>query len=146
MICTQCGLVFHLDPKLACAGLLAENGTVLLVRRARPPQKGRWCLPGGFVNRGEVVEEAAAREVREETGFTVRPRRLIGIYSYKGDPVAVAIYEMAILKGSLKANAESLEARWFPKAELPWTQLAFQSAFDALTDWLRIDAENSSSG
>ncbi|MBF0528737.1 MAG: NUDIX domain-containing protein [Deltaproteobacteria bacterium] len=137
LCCSQCGLVYYLDPKLACAGLLAQDGRVLLVKRAWPPQKGKWCLPGGFVNRGEIVEQAAVREVREETGLIVQPRRLIGLYSYEADPVIVAIYEMSISGGTLNANAESSEVRWFAPSEFPIADLAFKSASDALNDWLK---------
>jgi len=135
LVCAECGLVFHLDPKLTAAALVVRHGEVLLVRRARPPQKGWWCLPGGYVDRGEIVEAAAAREVREETGLIVQTRRLFGLYSYADYPVVVAVYETEISGGVLEPNQESLEACWFAPEDIPWDRLAFPSARDSLRAW-----------
>ena len=67
-VCSACGAVFFLDPKVV-AGVITElDGRVVMIRRNLEPGLGRWTFPAGFVDRGEVVEEAAAREVKEETG------------------------------------------------------------------------------
>lgn len=135
-ICTKCGLVYHLDPKLACAGIICRNEFVLLVKRARPPQKGMWCLPGGFVDRGEALESATVREVLEETGLETAVKNVVGFYSYEGYPVVVAIYEMDVLGGELKPNSESIDARWFDFDNIPWDELAFPSARDSLREFI----------
>lgn len=135
-VCRSCGLVYHLDPKLACAGLLFRDDSVLLVRRARPPQKGFWCLPGGFMDRGETAEEACEREFREETGLKVKTNGLFGLYSYPGYEVVVAIFRVEIIEGELKPNPEVTEFRWFRARDIPWLELAFPSAGDSLTAWV----------
>lgn len=135
LVCSDCGLIYHRDPKLAACGLVVRDSAILMVKRARPPAKNHWCLPGGFVDRGETVEGAASREVEEETGLKVRAGRLFGLYSYPGYPIVVAIYEVEIMGGILQPNHESLEARWFRPEEIPWASLAFPSTKDSLDAW-----------
>ena len=134
-ICLGCGLKIHPDPKVAVASLIFQNGRVLLLKRSRPPAREKWCLPGGFVDRGETLEDAAVREVGEETGLEVRIDRLFGLYSYPGYPVVVAIFQVEILGGRLAINDESRTSSWFAPDEIPWDDLAFPSTRDSLQTW-----------
>jgi 8-oxo-dGTP diphosphatase len=84
-----------------------------MVRRANQPGYGLWSMPGGYVDRGEVVEEAAAREVREETGLIVRIEHLIGLFSEPAHPVMVAAYTALETGGHLEAGPETLEVGFF---------------------------------
>ena len=70
-VCPQCGWIHFIDPKVAAAVLIEQDGCILLVRRASEPFRGLWTLPAGFVNGGEDPAEAAARECLEETGLSV---------------------------------------------------------------------------
>ena len=63
-------MVFH-DPKLAAAVLVTVDGKLVMVRRGVEPAVGRWAFPSGYVDQGEAVEDAAVREVKEETGLDV---------------------------------------------------------------------------
>ena len=94
---------------------------------------GRWAFPSGYVDRGEALEEAAAREVREETGLEVRVTRLVGVYSRPGDAVILAVYAAERVGGSLLAGADAEEVGLFSADELP--PLPFPYDYDILRDW-----------
>src|SRR5829696_5941263 len=83
LVCTACGFVFYLDPKIAVGTIIADaDGRIVLVRRAIEPGFGLWVFPGGYVDRGEVITSAALREAKEESGLDVRLYGLINVYSY----------------------------------------------------------------
>ncbi len=137
LCCDDCGFVFYLDPKLAAGIVATVNGRVLLLRRAIEPAYGAWVFPGGFVDRGEHPEQAAAREAMEEAGIEVRIDGLLGIYSSPpGSPVIVVVYHGQVTDGDPQALDESLEVGLFHPRELPWTELAFDTTRMALTEWL----------
>lgn len=108
-------------PALTVDAVWSSGGAVLLVRRGRPPFRGAWALPGGFVELGETTEEAVVRELREETGLTARPVRVIGVYSRPGrDPrghtVSIA-YGMHGVRRTPTGGDDAAEASWVPLAE-----------------------------
>jgi ADP-ribose pyrophosphatase YjhB (NUDIX family) len=139
LVCIVCGYVFYIDPKLAVGTIISDDqGRIALVRRAIEPGYGRWVFPGGFVDRGEPVEAAAIREAREEAGLDVTLTRLLKVYSYEGEPIAVVVYSAAPVGGELGCDDEGLEARFFEPAAIPWNELAFRSTTDALRDFLRL--------
>lgn len=126
-VCTACGHITFLDPKLAVAALILREGQILLGKRGpgtRSP--GKWSFPAGFVERGEQVEAATAREVREETGLEVEPGALVGLFSEPGETVVLAVYEATVLETtSVPVAADDLvELGWFPLDALP--ELAFE--------------------
>lgn len=137
LVCHACGFVFFLDPKVAVGTIISLEGRILLVRRAIEPAYGKWVFPGGFVDRGEPLEEAAIRETREECNLLVRVSRLLNIYSYAGHPVIIVVYVAEALGGEATAGDETLEARGFVPAGIPWEDLAFPSTAQALRDYLK---------
>jgi 8-oxo-dGTP diphosphatase len=105
--------------------------SVLLVQRANPPFAGAWALPGGFVDEGETVAEAAPRELEEETGLRVGQLELLGVYDTAGrDPrgwsVSVVYLARIPVRAEVMGGDDAREARWFTVAELP--ELAFDHA------------------
>ena len=139
LVCGGCGFVFYLDPKIAVGTIIrAQDGGIVLVRRAIEPGFGKWVFPGGYVDRGEEIRSAAIREAREECGLDVTLQRLVDIYSYSGRTPIIVVYAAAITGGELCADDECLEARVFDPAEIPWDELAFRSTYEALRDYLNV--------
>ncbi|MCS7139296.1 MAG: NUDIX hydrolase [Candidatus Nezhaarchaeota archaeon] len=101
-----------LRPILAVDALVVRRGgSIVLVKRKRPPYEGFWALPGGFVEYGEAVEEAVKREVKEETGLDVEIRGLIGVYSKpdrdpRGHVISIA-YLTTEVGGQLRGSEET---------------------------------------
>lgn len=135
-VCPGCGRVVYYDPKVAATCILERNGMVLLVRRAIQPGMGLWSMPGGYVDRGEVVEEAAAREVLEETGLEVEVEHLVGLFSEREHPVLVAAYAAHETGGRLHPGPETLEISFFSLGDLP--PLAFPRDQQILSRWLEL--------
>ena len=132
-VCSHCRRVIYYDPKVAAVAVVARAGRVLMVRRANPPGYGLWSVPGGYVDRGEVVEAAAAREVQEETGLVVEIEGLLGIFSQAGSPVIVAAFAGMEVGGALAAGPETLAVDFFPPDALP--PLAFPRDAQMLNLW-----------
>ncbi len=133
--CPRCGAIHWIDPKIAAGVLILREGRVLLIKRGIEPGYGKWAFPGGYVDRGETIEEAALRETREECGAEVRLGGLIGLYSYPGRPVIVAVYRGELRSGAPEpvAHDETLEVRWFNADEVATLPLAFRSVADSLS-------------
>ena len=135
--CGACAFVHFEDPKLAAGCIIEIEGQIALVRRAIEPGYGKWVFPGGYVDRGERVEDAARRETREEACLEVQITSLLNVYSYPGRPVVVVVYTADVVAGEFAPADECLEAATFPAAALPWAELAFPSTWDALSDYVR---------
>lgn len=139
LVCTACGFVFYMDPKLAAIALVPLDGGLVLVRRAIDPGYGLWVVPGGFVDAGEPVQEAVVRETLEETHLTVLVKRLFNVYSYRNHRTVVLAFLTEYQTGELAAGDETLEARIFTSQEIPWDKIAFTSTRDALREYLKIE-------
>lgn len=114
-------------PGLAVDGVVLDGDAVVLVKRRNQPYAGMWALPGGFVEYDETVEDAAKREIAEETGLLVEIEKLAGVYSDpKRDPrghTVSVVFLCRMVGGVMKADSDAAEAGFFPLTRLP--QLAF---------------------
>ncbi len=133
-VCSSCGAVTYLDPKLAVAVLIVEDDRVLLGKRAdHTREPGKWSFPAGFVERGEVVEAAASRETLEETGLTVTLGPILSLLSSPGETVALAVYTATSFSGKLAPGDDLVELRWWSLDQLP--DLAFDHDSDIINLW-----------
>ena len=119
-----------------------DEGRVLLVRRGIEPDRGKWDIPGGFIHEGEGLEDAARRELREETGLEVELEGLLGVWPdwYGSGPSAsytVNVYWTArVSSGDPEPADEVDELRWFSRDELPARdELAFRNVALVLDAW-----------
>ena len=137
-VCEACGYVVYLDPKVTVGTIISNaNNQVALVRRAIEPGYGKWSFPGGYVDRGETLIAAAAREAWEEARLEIRVDGLINIYSYPEQTSIVVVYGATSIGGQLRAEDESLEAGWFTEADVPWSELAFPSTQQGLRQFFQ---------
>ncbi|HEV7367538.1 NUDIX hydrolase [Arenibaculum sp.] len=127
-------------PAVAVLAVLVDRGRVLLVRRANPPDAGRWGFPGGRIEVGETIEAAALRELREETAVTGRAAGVITALDAfdRGEDGALRHHFVLVAvlcaweAGIPAAGDDALEARWFDVAELRDAGLAMSADVDTL--------------
>ncbi len=132
--CTDCGATTYLDPKLAVAVIIGQDGAILLGRRGpHTREPGKWSFPSGFVERGERVEDAARRETLEETGLVVELGPVLTLLSSPGETVVLAIYPAIAFSGEPIAGDDLTEVRWWPLAALP--RLAFPHDAEIIALW-----------
>lgn len=146
LACDECGLVVYPHPAVAACVLVERAGRVLLARRARDPERGKWDIPGGFTDEGEHPEDAARRELREETGLDVELGDFFGIWpdwygEAKDAAYVVALFWRATANGEPQAADDVSDLRWFSPDELPPAgELAFDNVARVLAAWRQAHA------
>jgi 8-oxo-dGTP diphosphatase len=119
-------------PLVGVGAIIIEDSRVLLVKRAHPPLQAEWSIPGGVLEVGELVREAAIREAREETGLTVETHELLGVYDrvLRNLEQRVQYHYVLIdflcrrVAGKIAAASDATEVRWFRWDDLPALNLA----------------------
>src|SRR5579864_613075 len=119
-------------PLVGVGAIIIEDSRVLLVKRAHPPLQAEWSIPGGVLEVGELVREAAIREAREETGLIVEPAELLGVYDriLRNLEKRVQYHYVLVdflcrrVAGDLAAASDAAEVKWFRQEELPALNLA----------------------
>lgn len=122
----------------AAGGIVFDGGNrLLLVRRARPPEVGRWTIPGGKCNPGERPDHACIREVFEETGMIVEVERFAGRVhriAPSGDRFVIDDFVCRVVGGTLAAGDDAADAGWFSSSELIDVALV-NGLLEALREW-----------
>ena len=119
-------------PFVGVGAIIIEAARVVLVKRAHPPLQAEWSIPGGVLEVGELVREAAVREAGEETGLIVEAGELLGVYDrvLRNAEKRVQYHYVLIdflcrrISGELRAGSDAAEVRWFTRDELPGMNLA----------------------
>ncbi|HTN72303.1 MAG TPA: NUDIX hydrolase [Methylomirabilota bacterium] len=138
LVCQGCSFIFYQDPKVVAGTIFMLNGGIVLLKRGVEPALGKWVFPGGYVDRGESVQDAAIRETKEESQVDVELGPLLNVYSYPRSPNVIVVYTADAVGGELAAADESVDAGTFTPAKVPWDELAFDSTKDALRDYIRL--------
>jgi 8-oxo-dGTP diphosphatase len=123
-------------PFVGVGAIIVEDSRVLLVKRGHAPLAGEWSIPGGVLEVGETLREAAVREVLEETSLTVEPTALLGVYDrILRDADQRTLYHYVLidflchcLSGEAQAAGDAAEVRWFGQEEIPSLALAKDTA------------------
>jgi len=132
-VCPQCEWIHFEDPKVAAAVLVEQDGRILLVRRVNEPYRGLWTLPAGFIDAGEDPARAAERECLEETGLSVRVKRVLDVIGGKEHERGadfVIVFQAEVLDGVLSPDDDADAADWFASTNLP--PLAFSATKQAI--------------
>ena len=126
-ICDACDTVHYQNPKLIAGCIPVWENRILLCRRAIEPRKGYWTLPAGFMELGETIAQAAAREAQEEANIDVAIGDIFTIFNLPHISQVYVFFLARMTSARYSAGTESLETRLFDEPEIPWDDLAFET-------------------
>jgi ADP-ribose pyrophosphatase YjhB (NUDIX family) len=132
-VCDACGSIFYQNPKMVVGCIPEWEDRILLCRRAIEPRYGLWTLPAGFMENGETIAQAAARETLEEACARVD---IGALYTFINLPHINQVYIMfraRLADLDYAPGTESLEVKLFREEEIPWDDLAFATIRETLT-------------
>jgi ADP-ribose pyrophosphatase YjhB (NUDIX family) len=130
-VCSTCGFVDYVNPRIVTGVVAHADEKVLLCRRAIEPRRDFWTLPAGFLELGESIEEGALREAREEACAELEIETMLGVYSIPRIG-QVQVFFRARLLNAPAPGPESSEVMLAGWADIPWKELAFPSVRWAL--------------
>ena len=120
---------------MAAAIPTTHDGNIILLKRGFDPGKDLWTFPGGFVDLGESVEQAARREAQEELAIDIELTSLVGVYSRPQDRVVLIVFAATTTQPP-QTTPEATQVEAFAPDDIPWQELAFWSTTNALKDFL----------
>jgi ADP-ribose pyrophosphatase YjhB (NUDIX family) len=138
-VCGTCGFVNYVNPKIVTGAVVrADDGRILMCRRAIEPGRGLWTIPAGYLEEHETVEAAARREAREEASAEITLEALLAIYSIPRLSQVQLIYKARLVTSAIAPGPESLETMLVHFEEIPWRFLAFPSVQWALRHFAQV--------
>jgi ADP-ribose pyrophosphatase len=120
------------QPRVAVGAIVFRDGRILLVKRGKAPAEGFWAIPGGRVEIGETLQQAAEREILEETGTTVRAREAVIAFDIieRDSEGSVRFHYVVVdlladfVAGALQPGGDAADVRWVSEAELPFLRVS----------------------
>lgn len=131
-VCTACGAIHYLNPKIVTGCIVEWQDRILLCKRAIEPRYGWWTLPAGFMETGESTTQAARRETLEEANADVE---ILDLYTVINLPYVDQVYMMyrsRLRDGRFSSGPESLEVDLYDERDIPWDRLAFPAVRETL--------------
>ena len=132
-VCDQCNTIHYQNPNLIVGCIPEWEDKILLCKRAIEPRYGLWTVPAGFMENGETTFAGAARETLEEANARVEIGPLYALYNIPHINQVYVLFRGRLLDLDFSAGAETLEARLFTEAEIPWDEIAFATVRNTLT-------------
>ena len=132
-VCPACGTVHYENPLNVVGTVPYWGEQVLLCKRNIEPRWGKWTLPAGFMELNETVAEGAARETLEESGAVFEMEGLFSLVNVAQVGQVHFFYRARLLSAQFDPGHETLEARLFTEAEIPWEEIAFRTVKETLT-------------
>ena len=132
-VCPACGTVHYENPLNVVGTVPYWGEQVLLCKRNIEPRWGKWTLPAGFMELNETVAEGAARETLEESGAVFELEGLFTLVNVAQVGQVHLFYRARLLSEQFDPGHETLEARLFTEAEIPWEEIAFRTVKETLT-------------
>ena len=131
-VCDACGSIHYENPKLVAGCIPEYEGRILLCRRAIEPRRGFWTIPAGFMENGETLMAAAAREAVEEAEAHVEIGSLLAIFHALRAHQVHVFFRARLAEPRYGVGVESLEVKLVEEREVPWDDIAFSSGIFAL--------------
>lgn len=124
-VCDQCGAIHYQNPKIVAGCIPVWDDRILLCKRAIEPRLGKWTLPAGFMENGETVQEAAARETREEALARVSDLELFGMFNIPHVNQVYVMFRARMPQRDFAPGMESLSCELVTEDRIPWLEIAF---------------------
>jgi len=136
-VCAACGTIHYDNPRLVVGCVPEHDGQILLCRRAIEPRLGYWTVPAGFMENGETLQQAAARESYEEALARVEIGSLLAVVHVLHARQVHVFFRATLPAAEFGSGVESLEVELFAPADIPWSDLAFPSTEFALRHYFK---------